>query len=72
MLYFLTVVMVGFERSIYTVGEEDGQVELCVNITVPRRQDIGTVTFNITVETQDGSAGITLQTAVKGIDFKLL
>ena len=56
---FLTVVMVGFERTVYTVGEEDRQVELCVNITVPRRQDIGTVTFNLTVETQDGSAGIT-------------
>ena len=55
----LTVVMVGFERTVYTVGEEDRQVELCVNITVPRRQDIGTVTFNLTVETQDGSAGIT-------------
>ena len=50
--------VVGFERSLYTVGEEDGQVELCVNITLPRRQDIGTVTFNLTVETQDGSAGI--------------
>ena len=56
---FLTVVVVGFERSVYTVGERDGQVELCVNITLPRRQDIGTVTFNLTVETQDGSAGIT-------------
>ena len=50
--------VVGFERHLYTVGEEDGQVELCVNITLPRRQDIGTVTFNLTVETQDGSAGI--------------
>ena len=56
--FVLTVVMVGFERRIYTVGEGDGQVELCVNITVPRRQDIGTVTFNLTVVTQDGSAGI--------------
>ena len=64
--------VVEFERRLYTVGEEDGQVELCVNITVPRRQDIGTVTFNITVETQDGCAGITLQVAVKGFDFKLL
>ena len=58
--------MVGFERLIYTVGEGDGQVELCVNITVPRRQDIGTITFNITVETQNGSAGII---ANKLIDF---
>ena len=56
---FLTVVMVGFERNVYTVGEGDGQVELCVNITVPRRQDIGTVTFNLIVETHGGSAGIT-------------
>ena len=51
--------VVGFERSVYTVGEGEGQVELCVNITVPRRQDVGTVTFNLTVETQDGTAGIT-------------
>ena len=53
-----TAVMVGFESRIYAVGDRDGQVELCVNITVPRRQDIGTVTFNLNVETQDGSAGI--------------
>ena len=58
--FFLTAVMVGFERRIYTVDEADGQVELCVNITMPRRQDIGSVTFNLTVETQDGSAGITV------------
>ena len=50
--------VVGFERRLYIVGEEDGQVELCVNITVPRQQDIGTVNFSLTVETQDGSAGI--------------
>ena len=49
--------VVGFERRIYTVAEADGQVELCVNITVPRRQDIGTVSFNLNVETQDGTAG---------------
>ena len=61
--------VVGFERRLYIVGEEDGQVELCVNITVPRRQDIGTVTFNLTVETQDGSAGIILQTAIKRLNF---
>ena len=58
MIVFLTAVVVKFERRLYTVGEQDGQVELCVNITVPRQQDIGTVTFNLTVETQDGSAGI--------------
>ena len=50
--------VVGFERRTYTVNEGDGQVELCVNITVPRRQDIGTVNFSLTMETRDGSAGI--------------
>ena len=50
--------VVGFERRLYTVGEEDRQVELCVTITLPRRQDIGTVNFSLIVETHDGSAGI--------------
>ena len=57
-LLLFTAIVVGFERRTYTVGEQDGLVELCVNVTVPRRQDIGTVTFNLAVETQDGSAGI--------------
>ena len=58
MLLLFTAVVVGFERHLYTVGEQNGQVELCVNVMVPRRQDIGSITFNLTVETQDGSAGI--------------
>ena len=52
-----TAMVVGFERRIYTVNEADGQAELCVNITMPRQQNIGSVTFDLTVETQDGSAG---------------
>ena len=64
--------VVGFERRLYTVGEEDGQVELCVNITVPRRQDIGTVTFNLTVETQDGSAGISYSESQHAIYYTLI
>ena len=63
--------VVGFERRLYTVDEEDRQVELCVNITVPRRQDIGTVTFNLTVETQDGSAGIYSTPGVKMLSILL-
>ena len=62
----------GFERRLYTVGEEGGQVELCVNITVPRRQDIGTVTFNLTVETQNGSAGISCSKSQHAICFTLI
>ena len=69
---FLPAVVVGFERRTYTVGEGDGQVELCVNITVPRRQDIGTVTFSLTVETQNGSAGISYSRSQNSICFTLI
>ena len=68
---FLTAVVVGFERRTYTVGEGDGQVELCVNVTVPRRQDIGIVSFNLTVETQNGSAGISYSKSQNAIYFTL-
>jgi len=62
-------VVVGFERRLYTVGEEDRQVELCVNITMPRRQNIGTVNFSLTVETQDGSAGIAWNKSQNSVYF---
>ena len=51
----------GFERTTYMVNEMDGQVELCVNVTQPADQDIGDVTFNLAVETQDGSASMSNQ-----------
>ena len=70
--FLATVVVVGFERCLYTVGEEDRQVEVCVNITVPRQQDIGTVTFNLTVETQNGSAGISYRRRQNVICFTLI
>ena len=71
-IFLYTAVVVGFERRTYTVGEEDGQVELCVNITVPRRQDIGAVTFNLTVETQNGSAGISCSRSQNAVCFTLI
>jgi len=40
------------------VNEMDGQVELCVIVTQPSDQNIDGVTFNLTVETQDGSASM--------------
>ena len=58
-LFVVTDVVVGFERHTYRVRERGGHVELCAKITVPGPENIGTVTFNLTVETQDGSAGIT-------------
>ena len=45
----------------------------CVStITVPRQQDIGTVTFNLTVETQDGSAGIYMYINIKSESITLV
>jgi len=52
---------VGFERTTYVVNETDGQVELCVNVTRPEDQNIGDVTFNLIVETRDGTAGMSNQ-----------
>ena len=57
-------VVVGFERHTYRVRERRRQVELCVKITVPGPENIGTITFNLTVETQDGSAGILCTTHI--------
>ena len=57
LLLWFTAVVVGFERHTYRVREREGQVELCAKIRMPGQQDIGTVTFNLTVETQDASAG---------------
>jgi len=48
---------VGFKKTTYTVNETDEQVELCVIISVPEDQNVGGVTFSLTVETQNGTAG---------------
>ena len=47
----------GFDRTTYMVNETDEQVELCVIVSVPEDQNIGDVTFNLAVETQNGTAG---------------
>ena len=48
----------GFERTTYTINEMDGQVELCVNVTVPADQNIDDVTFSLMVDTQNGTASM--------------
>ena len=48
----------GFERTTYMVNEKDEQVELCVIVSVPEDQNLGGVTFNLAVETQNGTAGM--------------
>jgi len=40
------------------VNETDEQVELCVIVRVPEDQNIGDVTFNLAVETQNGTASM--------------
>ena len=48
-----------FERTTFVVNETDGFVELCVNVTVPASQDLNNgVTFDLTLETQDGTASM--------------
>ena len=46
----------GFDKTTYMVNETDEQVEVCVNVSVPEDQNIGNVTFNLAVETQNGTA----------------
>ena len=48
----------GFERTIFVVNETDGFVELCVIVTVPASQNLNGVTFDLTLETQDGTASM--------------
>ena len=48
----------GFERTTYTINEMDGQVELCVNVTVPADQNIDDVTFSLMVDTRNGTASM--------------
>jgi len=47
---------VGFNETTFLVNETDEQVELCVIVSVPEDQNIGDVTFSLTVETQNGTA----------------
>ena len=56
-MYYCAGVVVGFDRTTYMVNETDEQVELCVIVSVPEDQNIGDVTFNLAVETQNGTAG---------------
>ena len=45
-----------FNETMYMVNETDEQVELCVIVSVPEDQNIGDVTFNLAVETKNGTA----------------
>ena len=57
-LFLCAGIVVGFERTIYMVNEMDGQVEVCVTVTVPQDKNIGDVTFRLTMETRNGTASM--------------
>ena len=50
--------MVGFEQTSRTVGEGDGEVELCVAISSPEANIAVPFSFSLIVNTQIGTAGI--------------
>jgi len=62
--------VVGFERTTYMVNETDEQVELCVIVSVPEDQNIGGVTFNLAVETQNGTASMSSKFWVEFFYFR--
>ena len=53
-------VVLGFEQTIFTIDEEDGFVELCVNVTEPP-PSIAIVNISLIAHTQDGTAGTTVE-----------
>ena len=55
-----TVAVVGLSQTLYTVAEEDLQVEVCVVVTTPDFPDEGcpiASPFNLDFSTVDGTAG---------------
>ena len=55
--YISIVVTLGFEQTIFTVVEEVGFVELCVNVTDPTDPLREFADINLITQSQDGTAG---------------
>ena len=49
--------VVGLEQTFFWVSEEEGLVELCVNVSFPDTECPIKFTFNLNIATRDGSAG---------------
>lgn len=49
--------VIGLEQTLFNVSENIDAVELCVNISFPRIDCPITFPFNISLVTQDGTAG---------------
>ena len=55
--YIFSAAVVGLEKTIYSVSEDDGMLEVCAIVTTP---DIGCpiqFPFQVSLSTTDGSAG---------------
>ena len=49
--------MVGLEQTFFWVSEDEGLVELCVNVSFPDTECPIKFPFNLNIATHDGSAG---------------
>ena len=54
-MFFVAVVTVNFSESVYTVGEEDGQTEVCAVLTGQTERNI-TATVSTQSDTASGKA----------------
>ena len=54
--YFVTEAVVGFERSVIG-GEDQGMVQVCVNIFTPNVSCPVAFPFELIITTSDGTAG---------------
>ena len=59
MLHFIisTGAVVGLEQTLYRVSEDDGLVELCVNVSFPITDCPIVVPFQVNLTTYSGTAG---------------
>lgn len=55
---YLSVVVVGFEQSEYSVNENDGHVEICILVKNPPPNEDLTTLIVTEYQTKAGSAGI--------------
>ena len=54
----------GYSRSTFTTNENDGSIELCVEL----HSDVGLRPFNVTVQTKNMTAGTVYEQLLNSID----
>ena len=53
--------MVGLKQTFFRVGEKEGYVELCANVSFPEITCPIEFPFDVSLSTADGTAGIRLE-----------